>query len=241
MSCPSNIRCFAFRRLCLCVCRLRSVAPSIHSYNQMKNLFTSGIQTVDKDRSILFPVIQRCRSVSRRETPNDNNNNNNNNPRPCVVCCVVHKRFAKPPFTMTMTSASASAYPAASPSSVVSQPPISMNYDDSDRRSNTAMDTPLPAPLPTTNDEGDGRQASVWELICNYVIGKAKPLLFGQLLAFWLVSIPSLVIFFRLMKQCNRMCNEYSHPNSYCFVHVIVLVHSSNKGVHGSHTIKIAP
>lgn len=50
--------------------------------------------------------------------------------------------------------------------------------------------------MPEGEGDGDGRghRASMWELLCNYVIGKAKPLIFGQLLAFWLVRTLSCLI-----------------------------------------------
>ena len=36
--------------------------------------------------------------------------------------------------------------------------------------------------------ENDERRATMRQMICNYAIGKSKALVFGQLLAFWLVS-----------------------------------------------------
>ena len=36
--------------------------------------------------------------------------------------------------------------------------------------------------------EDDERRATMRQMICNYAIGKSKALVFGQLLAFWLVS-----------------------------------------------------
>lgn len=63
------------------------------------------------------------------------------------------------------------------------QPSISMIHNR--RLSNGELMNDMPEG--EVDGDGSGHRASLWELICNYVVGKAKPLIFGQLLAFWLV------------------------------------------------------
>ena len=74
--------------------------------------------------------------------------------------------------------------PAYSQAQGSSQRPLSREPEDGPKYGEPmAKDT-----VQGAENDGDGRRVSTTcELLCNYVIGKAKPLVFGQLLAFWLV------------------------------------------------------
>ncbi len=82
-----------------------------------------------------------------------------------------------------------------------SQRPFSREPEDGPRTWEPAKDT-----VPGAEHDGDGPRVSTYELFCNYAIGKAKPLVFGQLLAFWLVRMGFLWNI--VLNKNNRMLKQ---------------------------------
>ena len=85
------------------------------------------------------------------------------------------------------------------------------------------------------NPVDNGRKATMRELICTYVVGKAKPLVFGQLLAFWLVRAFRYLGHSLFFDKNNRILSSSTQTCTPCAPSSTLL------GINWCHTVKIAP